>query len=185
MKEGRKPEYRRKPLATSFRKCHILKAENNSSPNWDSNPHSSIGGRSGKLTCWSLHQAVGDLQPVNRYCHFKATHLVKPILRTLHTSNKVYRKSDQAHLFIYIIKNTWDNWYRWKLCETIDKGSNHTIKLISIRIASVKTTRTTAGCVWSVWTFVVCWLVAYRPSNMRVYLRDGSAQTILRAATLR
>ena len=23
----------------------------------------------------------------------------------------------------------------------------------------------------------VCWLVAYRPSNMRVYLRDGSAQT--------
>ena len=30
-----------------------------------------------------------------------------------------------------------------------------------------------------------CWLVAYRPSNMRVYLRDGSAQTILRAATLR
>ena len=29
------------------------------------------------------------------------------------------------------------------------------------------------------------WLVAYRPSNMRVYLRDGSAQTSLRAATLR
>ena len=31
----------------------------------------------------------------------------------------------------------------------------------------------------------VCLLVAYRPSNMRVYLGDGSAQTILRAATLR
>ena len=30
-----------------------------------------------------------------------------------------------------------------------------------------------------------CLLVAYRPSNMPVYLRDGSAQTILRAATLR
>ena len=30
-----------------------------------------------------------------------------------------------------------------------------------------------------------CLLVALRPSNMRVYLRDGSAQTILRAATLR
>ena len=28
-------------------------------------------------------------------------------------------------------------------------------------------------------------LVAWRPSNMQVYLRDGSAQTILRAATLR
>ena len=33
--------------------------------------------------------------------------------------------------------------------------------------------------------FLFCLLVAYRPSNMRVYLRDGSAQTILRAATLR
>ena len=32
---------------------------------------------------------------------------------------------------------------------------------------------------------IVCWLVALRPSNMRVYLRDGSVQTILRAATLR
>ena len=30
-----------------------------------------------------------------------------------------------------------------------------------------------------------CLLVAYRPSNMLVYLRDGSAQTSLRAATLR
>ena len=30
-----------------------------------------------------------------------------------------------------------------------------------------------------------CLLVAQRPSNMRVYLRDGSAQTILRAAALR
>ena len=30
-----------------------------------------------------------------------------------------------------------------------------------------------------------CLLVAYHLSNMQVYLRDGSAQTILRAATLR
>ena len=41
---------RRKPPATSFRKCHILKPEN-SSPTWDSNPHNSIGGRLGKQTC--------------------------------------------------------------------------------------------------------------------------------------
>ena len=32
---------------------------------------------------------------------------------------------------------------------------------------------------------VVGWLVALRPSNMPVYLRDGSAQTVLRVATLR
>ena len=32
---------------------------------------------------------------------------------------------------------------------------------------------------------VVCWTVAERPSNMLGYLRDGSAQTIVRAAILR
>ena len=32
---------------------------------------------------------------------------------------------------------------------------------------------------------VVCLLAAERPSNMTVYLGDGSAQTSLRAATLR
>ena len=32
---------------------------------------------------------------------------------------------------------------------------------------------------------VVCWLLVKRPSNTLVYLRDGSAQTIARAATLR
>ena len=32
---------------------------------------------------------------------------------------------------------------------------------------------------------IVCWLVALRPSNMQVYLMDGSAQTVVGAATLR
>ena len=41
---------RRKPLATSFRKCLILQPED-SSPKRDSNPRSSIGGRLGKQTC--------------------------------------------------------------------------------------------------------------------------------------
>ena len=50
MKEGRKPKYPRKPRKTSLRKYHILKPEN-SSPNRDSNSHSSIGGRLGKQTC--------------------------------------------------------------------------------------------------------------------------------------
>ena len=40
----------REPPTTSFRKCYILKPEN-SSPNRDSNPYSSIGGRLGKQTC--------------------------------------------------------------------------------------------------------------------------------------
>ena len=50
MKEGRKPKYLRKPLATSLRKCHILKSEE-SSPKRDSNPYNSIGGSLGKQTC--------------------------------------------------------------------------------------------------------------------------------------
>ena len=40
----------RKPLAASFRKCHILQPED-SSPKRDSNPHNCIGGRLGKQTC--------------------------------------------------------------------------------------------------------------------------------------
>ena len=64
MKEGRK-SIRRKPQTTSFRKCHILKPEN-SSPNRDSNPHSSIGGRQGKQTCLRLQYGsprhTGDLK---------------------------------------------------------------------------------------------------------------------------
>ena len=50
MKEGRKPECPEKTLRTSFRKCYILKPEN-SSPNRDLNPDSSIGGRLGKQAC--------------------------------------------------------------------------------------------------------------------------------------
>ena len=41
---------RRKPLATSFRKCLILQLED-SSPKRHSNPHNSIDGRLGKQTC--------------------------------------------------------------------------------------------------------------------------------------
>ena len=41
---------RRKPLATSSRKCHILKPEH-FKPKRDSNPHNSIGSRLGKQTC--------------------------------------------------------------------------------------------------------------------------------------
>ena len=56
MKEEGNRNTRRKPLATSFRKCHILKPEN-SSPKRDSNPHNSIGGRLRKQTCKPLHHA--------------------------------------------------------------------------------------------------------------------------------
>ena len=49
-RRGENRSSRRKPLTTSFRKCHILKPED-SSPKRDSNPRSSIGGRLGKQTC--------------------------------------------------------------------------------------------------------------------------------------
>ena len=50
MKEEKKSEYRGKPLTASFGKCHILKPEN-ASPNRDSNPNSTDGGRLGRQTC--------------------------------------------------------------------------------------------------------------------------------------
>ena len=54
------------PLATSFRKCHILHSED-SSPNRDADPHNSIGGRLGKQTCWPLHH-TSALVWLNRAC---------------------------------------------------------------------------------------------------------------------
>ena len=56
---------RRKPLTTSIRKCHILKPEN-SSPNPDSNPHSSIGGRLGNQTL--LYTACLTINTNSRAC---------------------------------------------------------------------------------------------------------------------
>ena len=51
----------RKPLATSFRKCHILKAWRfHPQPKRDSNPHNSIGGRLGKqMCCYTLRRPWG------------------------------------------------------------------------------------------------------------------------------
>ena len=49
-RRGRNRSTRRKPLVTSFRKCHILQSKD-SSPKRVSNPHNSIGGRPGKQTC--------------------------------------------------------------------------------------------------------------------------------------
>ena len=48
-RRGGNQSTQRKPLAMSFRKCNILKPENSSTKR-DSNQHSSIGGRQGKLT---------------------------------------------------------------------------------------------------------------------------------------
>ena len=50
LRRGGNRSTRRKPLATSFRICHILKPEY-SSPKRESNPLNSIGGRLGKQTC--------------------------------------------------------------------------------------------------------------------------------------
>ena len=58
-KRGGNQNAQRKPLTTSFTKCHILK-QKNSSPNQDSNPHSNIGGRllQEKQTCEPLYHSL-------------------------------------------------------------------------------------------------------------------------------
>ena len=67
----------RKPLVTSFRKCHIPQPED-SSPKRDSNPRSTIGGRLGKQTCKSLHHAS---LPTNNNCHLHTVCLTGVSLR--------------------------------------------------------------------------------------------------------
>ena len=59
-RRGGSQSTRRKPLATSLRKCHILQPED-WSPKRDSNPHNSIGGREGKPMCQPLHHALPPL----------------------------------------------------------------------------------------------------------------------------
>ena len=56
-RKGGNQSTQRKPPMTSFRKCHILKPEN-SSPKWDLNLHSSIGGRLGKQMYYPLHHVI-------------------------------------------------------------------------------------------------------------------------------
>ena len=65
-RRGGNRSIQRKPLAMSFRKCHILKPED-SSPKRDSNPHNSIGGRLGKQTCYLLHHALPHNWLLNQF----------------------------------------------------------------------------------------------------------------------
>ena len=58
-REGNRSTWR-KPLVASFRKWHILQPKD-LSPKWDSNPHSSIGGRLGKLTFFFFFFCVPQL----------------------------------------------------------------------------------------------------------------------------
>ena len=53
MKEGRIPEYPEETVDDELQK--MPHKARNSSPNQDSNPHSSIGGRQGKQTRSQLH----------------------------------------------------------------------------------------------------------------------------------
>ena len=58
-------------------------------------------------------------------------------------------------------------------------GSEPPTSGIAVKVLTDRTTKDSAV------ERIVCWLLASRPSNRLVYLRDGYAQTILRAATLR
>ena len=74
------------------------------------------------------------------------------------------------------------------LSMVIDTAMIRTREMLMMQImttVSVATTDGTLSAIYGDRYSNVCLLVAYRPSNMRVYLRDGSAQTILRAATRR
>ena len=99
MKEGRKQEYPKKnkqtnkqTMTTSFRKCHILKPKN-SSPNRDSNPHSSIGDRLGMLT-------IAPRVALNTYSHTLRT-------QSLHTSTHAFTHTHACtHTYLHTHTHT-------------------------------------------------------------------------------
>ena len=90
----------RKPLATSFRKCHILKPKD-SSPKRDLNPHNSIGGRLGKQACQPLHYTGGRLGKQK----YKPLHHASPqifvCLHILHPSSVSLAFQNHPQLTIY------------------------------------------------------------------------------------
>ena len=70
--------FRKSHILKLFRKSHILKPQN-SSPNWDSNPSSSTGGKLGKQTCKSLHHASPQLVLWLGIIRFFMSHMLEDI----------------------------------------------------------------------------------------------------------
>ena len=67
---GRKLEYPKRKLTTSFRKCHILKPKY-SIPNWDLNLLSGIAGRLGKADVLSIIQLTHRPDPALHFVHLR------------------------------------------------------------------------------------------------------------------
>ena len=92
MKEGRKPEYPgKKPLATSFRKCHILKPED-SSPKRDSNPHSKHWWQARKTDMLTVTPRVAPVVIISRCLKSVDTllsHFYVPVSTMLWNANKI------------------------------------------------------------------------------------------------
>ena len=59
-RRGENRSTRRKPLATSFTKCHILQSED-SSPKQNSNPHNSIGGKARKADVLTVTPCIAPI----------------------------------------------------------------------------------------------------------------------------
>ena len=134
--------------------------------------------------------------------------ILEDYLPTLYTQREIRNKGAVYHLFVrpssihsVFLVCLFGSGSR-KLHENISKTRGRWLAVkagnwSSTRNSWVKVARHFFGCVMALRKQdhvivgedkeerIVCWLVAYRPSNRLVYLRDGSAQTILRAATLR
>ena len=113
----------KKTLWWADRKWHILKPEN-SSPNQDSNPHSSFGGRLGRHVCSPLHQALGALLAVSYY-------VVSETEPGIRCGNEDCRGNENWKLRknIFCVGKNWQAYFflwklRWWICECKLKVQN-------------------------------------------------------------
>ena len=129
---------RRKPLATSFRKCHILKPED-SSPKRDSNPHSSIGGILGKQT---LHHASPPCSRAKTYQAWYKEKLqqicILLVQRDKQTETETERQKDRERKVVKKkeerkrVKRTGGCGHISLDCSTAAKGRKHSFLSVSL-----------------------------------------------------
>ena len=104
--ERREPEYSEQTPDDQFQKCHIPKHEN-SSPNWDSNLYSSIGGMPLLASSGRANHYITHFPYIYHYTKFEKNQLLY-IQTKAHTKRNFYEITwlwlNQLNSFIYHVE---------------------------------------------------------------------------------
>ena len=113
---------RSKPLATSFRKCHILRPKD-SSPKRDSNPHNSIGGRQWKADMLTVTPRVARNGSVDVRDEELVSFWKKTLIAIHPSSLSADRSVNTARMLCVTRVMTPPLWSvgpsRWKICHIV------------------------------------------------------------------